>query len=147
MLRHDIAPRQPVASLVRSREDDVLPFGIKMPIVPGRLLIDDRTGGGVHGDILDHAVAQDLDPAPVAQGFAVFGTRPDRPSRDCATTQNAGGVCRRKTRKADGQTVPEPVAHRPSNLVARVSNLHPIYRTTIRKRIAPGIKIRVGAYK
>jgi len=60
--------------LVRRGQDDVLPRGIGVAVVPGGIFINDRPGGRMDGDVLDQTFTQDPDPTPVMQGLAVFGT-------------------------------------------------------------------------
>ena len=98
-LRSNITPRQPVATRVRRRQDDVPPLGIKVEIVPGGIFVDDRAGGGVRGDVLDQAFTQHPDFASVMQGLAVVGTGPHRPSGDCAAVENAGAAHSGKQQK------------------------------------------------
>ena len=76
-----------------------MPFGIKGAIVPDRIIIDDRPGGGVHSGILDQAVAQHPDPAPVAQARAVFGVLIDA-RRSCDGAECPPGPLPQTTRAA-----------------------------------------------
>ncbi len=70
-LRQHVAPGQAV-----SGQDDVLPRGIEMPVVPGNVFIDHGARRRMRGDVVDGAFADDPDLAPVAQRIAVLGAGP-----------------------------------------------------------------------
>jgi len=74
--RQHIGPRNPRSIGIRRRQQQLLPCAIEMPVVPERVFLDHRAGGGVRRDVLGPALAHHPDLAPVAQRLAIIGTRP-----------------------------------------------------------------------
>jgi hypothetical protein len=60
-------------------EEDVSPLRNEVTVVPAGELVHHGAGGWMHGDILDQALAHDIDPAPIAQGLSILGTGPHVP--------------------------------------------------------------------
>jgi hypothetical protein len=61
-------------ALVRRRQEDVLPCGIVVTVVPGDVLLHHRSGGGMERHVVDEPLADDPDPASVVQGVAVLAS-------------------------------------------------------------------------
>src|SRR5204863_7231652 len=78
---------------------NTLPFRIEMPVVPGDVFLDHRAGGRMRRDVLDLALAEHPDLAPVAQRLAIIG---------------AGAHAARRSRHAPGR-------HRSRNCTATTS--------------------------
>src|SRR5437660_2872139 len=71
--RQDIGPGARFMAGCRRGEEDVLPVGVEVPVVPGDVFLDHRAGRRVRRDIRDETLAQHPNLSPVAQCFAVFG--------------------------------------------------------------------------
>ena len=77
-LRQHVGPRHPLAAGIGRRQQQVLPFGIEVAVVPEGIFLDHRLRCGVGGHVLDPPLAHDPDPPPVAQRLPVFAARPHR---------------------------------------------------------------------
>src|SRR5207237_2284536 len=74
--RNEVADRHARALAAGWREHDVLPVGIGVPVVPGRILVDHGAGRGMARDIVDQALSENEHAAAVAQLLPVFVARP-----------------------------------------------------------------------
>ena len=77
--------RTPLAVAVGRGQQDILPVGVEVAVVPGHVLIHHGRRGRVGGDVFHATLAQDPDVAPVAQALLVISPCPHvSPSLDGA---------------------------------------------------------------
>ena len=77
--RQDVRPGDAAARTIGGRQDDILPLRVGVTVVPRDVLVHRRARGRMDRDVLDEALANDPQPAPVAQRLAVLGARPHGP--------------------------------------------------------------------
>jgi len=75
-LRRGEGPGRALPPGVERAEDDRLPLGIVVAVVPRDVLLHHGTGGGMNRHVLDEALADHPDAASVVQGFAVLAAGP-----------------------------------------------------------------------
>src|SRR5215510_6902195 len=104
--RHE-GPGRACAVVVWWAEQEVAPFRILMPVVPRHVLVYHGPRRGMHGDVLDHSLADHPDAATVAERLAILAARshrrlsyPNDPGHACRhaflidKAARAGGSCR-----------------------------------------------------
>ena len=75
-----------------------------MAVVPGGILINERPGGRMDGDVLEQTFARDQDPTPVMQGVPVFSLPELNDFAECPR------VCSRKQQKTSAAVAAAPAA-------------------------------------
>jgi len=71
--RQDISPRHALALLVGQGQNNVLPLGIEMAVVPGNIFFHDTTSSRVFGNVVDPALTDDPDLPAIVQSLPVLG--------------------------------------------------------------------------
>src|SRR5215510_2705235 len=75
--RHE-GPGRACAVVVWWAEQEVAPFRILMPVVPCHVLVYHGPRRGMHGDVLDQALADHPDAAAVSERLAILAARSHR---------------------------------------------------------------------